>query len=145
MTDKIDLTGKTVLITGASRGIGEATARHVAGLGAHVVLAARSCDAVEQIAKDIGPQAVGLVCDVADWAQCTQTVAAAKDMFGGVDILINNAGLIDPIARIEDADPADWVAQAIAWLTTDAARAHDGGDFSLKSAEGRAAAGLPLA
>lgn len=194
-----------------------------------------------------------MTCDVADWDQAEAAIKIAQDSFGSVDIVLNNAGLIDPIARIEDIDPrawdqvvdvnvkgafhilraavpgmiergtglvinissgaatnalegwshycatkaallsltrtahkelapkgvnvvglspgtvatdmqrviktsginpvsqleweahipADWVAQGIAWLTTDAARKFDGGDFSLKTNEGRAAVGLP--
>nr|WP_043918862.1 SDR family oxidoreductase [Jannaschia aquimarina] len=251
----MDLEGKTVIVTGASRGIGEASARHLASLGANVVLAARSGDAVTKIAVEIGPNAIGVACDVSDWDQAAATVAQAVDTFGAVDLLVNNAGLIDPIARIEDADPgawgrvvdvnvkgafhmlravvppmiaggsglivnissgaatsalegwshycatkaallsltrcahkelapkgvnviglspgtvatdmqrsirdsginpvsqlawerhipAEWVARAIAWLTTDAARAFDGADFSLKTDEGREAVGLPTA
>jgi NAD(P)-dependent dehydrogenase (short-subunit alcohol dehydrogenase family) len=255
MTTDINLTGKTALITGASRGIGEATARHFAKLGANVALLARRGDAVERIAQEIGPKAKAIACDVADWSKAADAVARTIEAFGRVDILVNNAGLIDPISRIEDADPlawgqvvdvnvkgpfhmlravtpgmvqrgaglvinissgaatsalegwshycatkaallsltrtahkelsqkgvnvvglspgtvatdmqraikssginpvsqldwgahipAAWVAQAIAWLTTDAARAYCGGDFSLKDADGRKAVGLPLA
>ena len=105
------LSGKTALITGASRGIGEATARHFAKQGAKVVLAARSLKEVERIAAEItadGGQAVGVGCDVA-WHHDVQTaVQTAVEDFGSLDILINNAGLIDPIARITDADPDDW-------------------------------------
>ena len=253
MTQNTDLSGRTALITGASRGIGEATARHLASLGANVVLAARSGDAVAKIAAEIGPSALAVACDVADWPDAADAVSKAESAFGAVDILVNNAGLIDPISRIEDADPmawgrvvdvnlkgafhmlravspgmvergsglivnlssgaatsalegwshycatkaallsltrtahkemqpkgvnvvglspgtvatdmqrsikssginpvsqlaweahipAEWVARAVAWLTTEPARAHDGGDFSLKTNEGREAVGLP--
>lgn len=253
MTHRIDLAGKTALITGASRGIGEATARHFAALGANVVLAARSKDHVERIAQEIGTKAIGVTCDVSVWAQAQSAIEQTSRAFGQVDFLINNAGRIDPIARIEDADPdawgqvvdvnikgafnmlraavpgmvarrsghiinissgaatsalegwshycatkaavlsltrtahkelsakgvhvvglspgtvatdmqrviktsglnpvsqldwashipADWVAKAIAWLTTDDARPFDGTDFSLKTEEGRIAVGLP--
>lgn len=253
MVQSIDLTGRTALITGASRGIGEATARHLAALGANVALAARSEAVVKRIADEIGSNAVGLACDVSQWEQAKAAVDNTTATFGQVDLLINNAGVIDPIARIKDADssewgkaidvnvkgafnmlratatgmvtqgsgllinissgaatsalegwsqycaskaallsltrvahkelspkgvnvvglspgtvatdmqvsikksginpvsqldwgthiPPEWVAQAIAWLTTEAAREHDGADFSLKSNEGRKAVGLP--
>ncbi|MEO0502180.1 MAG: SDR family NAD(P)-dependent oxidoreductase, partial [Pseudomonadota bacterium] len=85
--------GKTVVITGASKGIGAATARVLAGHGARVVLAARSADALAALAQETGGLAVP--CDVADFAQ----VEALMEAAGTVDALINNAGLIDPIAR----------------------------------------------
>ena len=106
-----DLSGKTVVITGASRGIGAATARHFSDLGAAVVLAARSggdisARAAEIIAK--GGQAFAQTCDVADPASVEQMITRTIDETGRLDVLINNAGLIDPIARIEDSDPAAW-------------------------------------
>ncbi len=96
------VTGKTVVITGASKGIGAASARVLAEMGAHVVLAARSIDALQTLAKETGGLAVA--CDVREAAQ----VAALFDTAEGVDVLINNAGLIDPIARIEDSDASAW-------------------------------------
>ena len=106
-----DLTDKTVLITGASRGIGEAAARHFASLGANVVLAARSKDAIEKIAADItnaGGKATAVQCDVAWHHDVKAAVDMAVGTYGALDVLINNAGLIDPIARITDSDPEDW-------------------------------------
>lgn len=102
------LTGQTAVITGASRGIGAATARHLAGLGANVVLAARSGTEIETLAADIGPGALALPCDVADWAQVDALMTRAADHFGAVDILVNNAGVIDPIARLDQSNPAAW-------------------------------------
>lgn len=96
------VTGKTVVITGASKGIGAASARVLAARGARVVLAARSADALTALAAETGGLAVP--CDVADYAQVEALIAAA----GEVDVLVNNAGLIDPIARIEDSDVAGW-------------------------------------
>ncbi|MEP3640008.1 MAG: SDR family oxidoreductase [Paracoccaceae bacterium] len=96
------IAGKTVVITGASRGIGAATARHLAGLNARVVLAARDADALAALAEETGGLAVP--CDVADYTQVANLIETA----GSVDALINNAGLIDPIARLEDSDPDAW-------------------------------------
>tara|TARA_B110000238_G_scaffold105090_2_gene114476 strand:- start:800 stop:1555 length:756 start_codon:yes stop_codon:yes gene_type:complete len=100
--------GKTVLITGASRGIGAATAHHLAALGANVVLTARSAQALEQLAADIGPQAKAIACDVSDYDQVKATVDLAVAQFGGLDILVNNAGLLAPMHRVADFAPKDW-------------------------------------
>lgn len=102
------LTGQTAVITGASRGIGAATARHLAELGANVVLAARSGEEIETLAAEIGAKALALPCDVADWSQVQALVSRAAAHFGAVDILVNNAGVIDPIARLDQSDPAAW-------------------------------------
>ncbi|MCE8514030.1 SDR family oxidoreductase [Ruegeria pomeroyi] len=103
-----DLTGQTVVITGASRGIGAATARHFAGLGAQVALLARDGAALGALAGDIGDQAMALPCDMGDWAAVAAAVAATEARFGPIHVLINNAGLIDPIARLADSNPEDW-------------------------------------
>lgn len=103
-----DVSGKTVMITGASRGIGESAAREFAAAGANVVLTARSGAAIEAIAAEIGDAALAVTCDVADYAQVEAAVAAAVERFGGVDILINNAGILEPISHMDQADPADW-------------------------------------
>ena len=105
------LRGKTAIITGASRGIGAAAAHHFAGLGAHVVLAARSSGAIDKLAADIaasGGQAIAVACDVSDWDQVRALVETTTREFGSADVLINNAGVIDPIARIADSDPDQW-------------------------------------
>ncbi|WP_027835884.1 SDR family oxidoreductase [Maritalea myrionectae] len=101
---------KTILITGASRGIGEAAARHLFELGANLILLARSQDKLEALAKALDPsgERVEVVaCDVADYDAVRAAVEKAE-CFGGVDIVVNNAGLIDPIARIGDSDPTAW-------------------------------------
>ena len=100
--------GKTVIITGASRGIGADTARVFAGVGANVVLVARSANALRSLAQEIGAQALALPCDISDYAQVEAVVAATVVRFGGVDVLINNAGVIEPIAPLARTDPADW-------------------------------------
>lgn len=106
-----DFSNKTIVITGASRGIGEAAARHFGTLGANVVLAARSREAIDGIADDItssGGKARAVACDVADPDAVAQLIETTNATFGRIDILVNNAGLLDPIARLTDFDPADW-------------------------------------
>lgn len=103
-----DFTSKTVVITGASRGIGAATARHFAAMGANVVLAARSTDEITDIAQEIGSNALAIGCDVASAVQVEHLMIKATETFETIDILINNAGVIDPIERLESTDPDAW-------------------------------------
>jgi NAD(P)-dependent dehydrogenase (short-subunit alcohol dehydrogenase family) len=104
----MNLAGKTVVITGASRGIGAEAARVFAAAGANVALIARSSDAIEKLATEIGTQAIALTCDVASYASVEDAIAKAKETFGSVDILINNAGVIEPISHLASADPDEW-------------------------------------
>ncbi len=104
----MNVAGKTVVITGASRGIGAEAARVFAAAGANVALIARSSDAIEKLAAEIGAQAIALTCDVASYASVEGAIAKAKETFGSVDILINNAGVIEPIAHLASADPDEW-------------------------------------
>ena len=104
--------GKVVVITGASRGIGAAAARVFVAAGAKVALLARSADDIEALARELGGDAVSVVCDVADPVSVDAAVAAVLARWGRIDVLINNAGVIDPIARLADADPVLW-ARAI--------------------------------
>jgi NAD(P)-dependent dehydrogenase (short-subunit alcohol dehydrogenase family) len=105
------LSGKTALITGASRGIGEATAFELAKKGAQVFLTARSREAIEAIAAKInesGGKAAFLASDMSRYLGVDSVVRRCMDSFGSLDILVQNAGVIDPIARITDSDPAKW-------------------------------------
>jgi len=104
----MDMTGKTVLITGASRGIGAETARVFADAGANVALLARSGESIKALAQEIGETAMAMTCDIADYAQVEAAVQACVKRFGGLDVLVGNAGVIAPIAHMWDADPAGW-------------------------------------
>lgn len=104
----INMAGKTALITGASRGIGAAAARAFASAGANVALVARSTDAIAEIAGEIGEKALAIPCDVARYAEVEKAVAATAQTFGGLDVLINNAGAIDPIGHLVETDPEAW-------------------------------------
>ena len=104
----MDIKGKTVVITGASRGIGADAARVFAAAGANLALLARSEAALEELVEEIGAQAMAFACDVADPEAVSAALNKAHDHFGSLDVLINNAGVIEPIARLEEADPAAW-------------------------------------
>jgi NAD(P)-dependent dehydrogenase (short-subunit alcohol dehydrogenase family) len=104
----MDMTGKTVIITGASRGIGAEAARAFAGAGANVALLARSQEAIADLAGEIGKQAIAIPCNVARFLEMSSAVETTLRAFGSVDVLINNAGVIEPISHIATADPDDW-------------------------------------
>lgn len=105
-----ELSRKTVLITGASRGIGAAAARAFAAAGARVALVARSRDEVLNLAGEIGPeQALAIPCDVSRYWEMDAAVEATVREFGGLDVLVANAGVIDPIVPLAASDPEDWV------------------------------------
>lgn len=104
----MDMTGKTVLITGASRGIGAEAARVFAAAGANVALLARSRDDLEALAGEIGARALALACDVSDYVQVAEAVGKTVERFGALDVLINNAGVIEPIAHLAESDPEAW-------------------------------------
>jgi NADP-dependent 3-hydroxy acid dehydrogenase YdfG len=104
------LAGRAAVVTGASSGIGRATARALAAAGARVGLAARRAARLEELAQEIGQsggEALALPTDVTDYAQAEATVHRAEKAFGGVDVLVNVAGVMLP-APIAEADPADW-------------------------------------
>lgn len=111
VNDRLELRNKSALVTGASQGIGLATAQRLASYGARVALAARRRDVVEAHAADIrdaGGEAIAIACDVSRYDEVSAAVEATILAFGRLDILVNNAGMIDPIARISDSDPDNW-------------------------------------
>ena len=104
----MSMQGKCVLITGASKGIGAATARVFAAAGTNVALAARNGDAIAELAGEIGPRAIAIPCDVSRYWEVEAAVAACHTAFGRLDVLIGNAGVIDPITSLSTADPDSW-------------------------------------
>ena len=105
-----NIEGKVVVITGASSGLGESTARHVAKLGATVVLGARRKDRLDAIVKNIqadGGKALAVSTDVTNRAQVEALVQKAIGTYGKVDVLVNNAGIM-PIAPLSLLKVDEW-------------------------------------
>jgi 3-oxoacyl-[acyl-carrier protein] reductase len=103
---KIDLSGKTALVTGSTRGIGRAIADTLAGAGARVAIVGRDASRAEDVATAIGGGAAGFACDVADVASVTALVEGVEKAFGQIDILVNNAGFTrdNILFRLKDED-----------------------------------------
>jgi clavulanate-9-aldehyde reductase len=101
------LEGRVAAVTGASSGIGEATARALSAAGASVALGARRTDRLEALAESLDGPALVRQVDVSDEEQASGFVQAAHDELGGLHVLVNNAGvmLLGPVA---DADTEDW-------------------------------------
>ena len=99
---------KTLLITGASTGIGAATARAAAHAGWNVALLARSQDALERLAEEIGDTALALPCDITDREELDKAVERAVNHFGGLDAVYANAGMGVSKPGIEKGDPEEW-------------------------------------
>ncbi len=108
MAGKLD--NKVAVVTGASSGIGEATAIALAEIGAKVAVVARRSDRLESVVKritDSGGQALPIVADVADETQARDMISKTQAEFGRVDILVNNAGVM-LLGMIDGADTEDW-------------------------------------
>jgi len=87
-------TGRVAVITGASSGIGEATARALAATGHRLALLARRADRIEALASELGNGAIAITADVTDRLALVTAAARVKDELGGADILVNNAGVM---------------------------------------------------
>jgi NAD(P)-dependent dehydrogenase (short-subunit alcohol dehydrogenase family) len=97
------LAGQVALVTGASRGIGRATALALAERGADLVLLARSAEPLESLASAVrarGRRALALPADVAEWSSVERAVQAALEQLGQIDVLLNNAALLGPLGYI---------------------------------------------
>lgn len=101
------ITNKTILITGASSGIGEATARELAQTGANLFLGARRTDRLSALAEELGEVAGWCALDVTDAASFDAFVDAAEERFGRIDALVNNAGVM-PLSPLASLKRDEW-------------------------------------
>jgi NADP-dependent 3-hydroxy acid dehydrogenase YdfG len=99
---------KIAVITGASSGIGAATARRLAAEGFHVVAAARRADRLEKLVAEIGPDATAVACDVTSEESVTALAAAVRDLGAPVALLVNNAGGARGMDPVETGSVDDW-------------------------------------
>ncbi|HEX6975190.1 MAG TPA: SDR family oxidoreductase [Vicinamibacterales bacterium] len=106
-TDARNLDGKVAVVTGGSRGIGYAVAAALVRDGASVVITGRDQSHLDEAAKALGAKVHAVRSDVSDPEQAAAAIAAAQDRFGGLDILINNAG-IGIFANVADMDVREW-------------------------------------
>jgi NADP-dependent 3-hydroxy acid dehydrogenase YdfG len=107
-----NIEGKVVVITGASSGLGEATARYLAARGAVTVLGARRADKIKALADELNAgegKALAVTTDVTDAGQVQRLVDTAVEQFGRVDVILNNAGIM-PLSNLERLKIADWDA-----------------------------------
>ncbi len=102
----IDLTGKTALVTGSTRGIGRSVAQALADSGARVAVVGRDLARAQAVAAEVGRGAMGFACDVSNTGAVTVLIADVEKAFGGIDILVNNAGLTrdNLVMRLKDED-----------------------------------------
>src|SRR5688500_10350010 len=103
----LDLSGKTAIVTGATRGIGRAIAEALVNAGANITVSARTAKSVDGLAAKLGQTALGVSADVGSYEDCRNLIARTVERFGRLDILINNAGVggFKPVAEME---PAQW-------------------------------------
>jgi NADP-dependent 3-hydroxy acid dehydrogenase YdfG len=107
MTEQQNLSGRIAVITGATSGIGAATARRFAAEGAKVALIGRREDRLKALAAELGEHAVGVAADVSDRASMATAAQAVREALGPVDLVVANAGTMRG-APFESAQPAEW-------------------------------------
>ena len=103
--------GQTAWVTGAGRGIGRAAALTLAELGAAIAASARTRVEVDEVAGEVrerGGRTASFVCDVSDWQAVIETLGQIEATLGAVDVLVNNAGVLEPLARVWETPPREW-------------------------------------
>jgi NAD(P)-dependent dehydrogenase (short-subunit alcohol dehydrogenase family) len=101
------ISGKTVFITGGARGIGAETARRLAAKGARIALAGLEPEELEQVAAQCGPEAIWFETDVTDWGALERAVSGTVERFGGIDVVLANAGIATG-GLVRSTDRAAW-------------------------------------
>ena len=101
------LSGKVALVTGASRGIGFATAKILSENGATVVITSKDSDRLQKAVQEI-PNSIGIEADIKNGQQVKDVVAKTIEKFGKLDILVNNAGIFPKIKKLHEIDEEDW-------------------------------------
>ena len=105
-----DFTGKTAVVTGGAQGIGLAVVKRLLGSGAKVASWDANADLnqTSAAAHDVGDRVCAVTCDVSDWDQVTSAVKQTEEALGGIDIVVNSAGIAGPNATVEDYDNDMW-------------------------------------
>lgn len=153
MTATITLEGKVAIVTGASRGLGEAIARTYAAHGAKVVLAARKLEGLAAVAESIGESALAVAAHTGREDDCKRLVAEAIARFGKVDVLVNNAGTNPYFGPMIDIDEGAWDktfevnVKGYFWMSREVAkhlRSRDSGGSIIHMASVAGLVGAPL-
>jgi NAD(P)-dependent dehydrogenase (short-subunit alcohol dehydrogenase family) len=140
MAPSFSLENKVAVVTGASRGIGEAIARAFVAQGAKVVLAARKPEGLLQVAESLGPSALGVAAHTGKEEDCVHLVQRAVEHFGQVDVLVNNAATNPHFGPLVGAENGAWDktfevnVKGYFWMTREVVK-------HLQSREGRKTAG----
>src|ERR1051326_8354285 len=116
ISELFSLRGKTVIVTGASHGLGVTFAEALASQGANVVLAARSKDKLDECCRAMtarGHQAIAVKCDVGDPAKVKSLMAQVVARFGRIDVLVNNAGVVAEAGMVPERVPEHLFAETV--------------------------------
>jgi NAD(P)-dependent dehydrogenase (short-subunit alcohol dehydrogenase family) len=110
MTDLFDLTGKRALVTGGSRGLGRSIVLGLAARGADVAIASRKIESCEKLAAEVEERhhrrTLPIACNVSSWDDCDRMVDAVNEAWGGIDVLVNNAGISPLYESVDEVSEA---------------------------------------
>jgi NAD(P)-dependent dehydrogenase (short-subunit alcohol dehydrogenase family) len=105
---RLDLHGRVVFITGAARGLGAEIARQAHARGAYVAVVGRRLDALQELANGLGDRAAAFQADVTDFAALQRAARDTVDRFGGIDVVVANAGVAPPSDTVASIEPAEF-------------------------------------